>query len=152
MGRTTNITDRMIDAAASGRTSEEFPDEKRARKRHTYLNEIALVLITPTGEHSPPMVLKARDISAGGICVISRPMIYPGSIGAVQLVRSDGKTALVGVTVQYCRYEGSMEHHTGLQFTPLSEKISASDFLDRNGSMPDLKTLQPGAQPPAQPG
>jgi len=129
-----SITDRLIDTAAGLRPDEQVTDERRVKKRHAYDSRVVLILITPAGERSKPMVLQARDISMGGMCVVSRQMIHPGLDGALQLVRSDGKTAVVGAKVRYCRYAGKMEHYTGLQFGPLPAGLSAEDFLDSNGA------------------
>jgi hypothetical protein len=125
--------DRMIDAAAN--PGESNTVERRGRKRVPYYGTVALVLVAPTGARSAPMVLQARDISHSGIGVVSRQMIYPGSRGAMQLVRSDGSIALVGVIVTSCRYVGSMRHHTGLMFAPLPPGIGPHEFLDRSGRM-----------------
>ena len=145
-----SITDRLIDTAAGLRPAEEVTDERRAKKRHLYDSRVVLILITPAGERSKPMVLQARDISMGGICVVSRQMIHPGLDGALQLVRSDGRTAVVGAKVRYCRYAGRMEHYTGLQFGPLPAGLSEEDFLNGNGApaLLDPKQAKNGAVPP----
>jgi hypothetical protein len=57
-------------------------------------------------------------------------MIHPGIEGAVQLVRSDGRTALIGVRSAYCRYIGGMMHETGLRFVPLPGRLRVDSFLD----------------------
>jgi hypothetical protein len=136
-----SITDRLIDTAAGLRPQDKVGDERRGKKRHAYDARIVLILITPAGERSRPMLLQARDISMGGMCVVSRQMIHPGLNGALQLVRSDGRTAVVGVSVRYCRYAGRMEHYTGLQFGPLPAGLAAGDFPDGNGApaLPDRK-------------
>jgi len=131
-------TDHLIDAATGAAPAPELADDRRSKKRHRYEALAALVLLSPRGERSPTMVVKTRDISVGGICVVTRQMIHPGSDGALQLVRSDGRAGLVGVKVRYCRYAGRMEHHSGLEFVSLPEGLSTEDFLDKTGQMPLL--------------
>jgi hypothetical protein len=129
-----NLADHFIDVA-SGLAATTSIDERRARKRVQYEALVALVLISPTGGRGQPQVVRARDLSLTGIGVVSRHMLYPGSQGALQIVRSDGRSALVGVQVRHSRYIGNMEHYTGLKFIALPADISTSDFLDRHGRM-----------------
>ena len=81
------------------------------------------------------MILRSKDISLHGIRVLSRNMIYPGSQGVMQLMRSDGRLALMGVIVRSSRYAGNMEHQTGLQFGPLPRGWTPEEFIDRRGHM-----------------
>jgi hypothetical protein len=129
-----NLADQFIDIAA-GFAEPTAIDERRARKRVDYDALVALVLIGPTGGRGQPQVVRAKDLSLTGIGVVSRHMMYPGSQGALQIVRSDGRAALVGVQVRHSRYIGNMEHYTGLKFVPLPTDISPMDFLDRHGRM-----------------
>ena len=129
------ITDRLIDAAEAMQVGDEVIDERRARTRHLFSGRVAMVTVTPKGERSKPLVLQAQDNSIGGMRVISRQMIHPGAYGALQLIRSDGKAAIVGVRICYCRYVSNMQHHTGLQFVPLPEELITEDFLDAEGRM-----------------
>src|SRR5262249_21708696 len=109
--------------------------DRRSRRRYRYDAYVALLLVAPTGDRGRPQVLRARDISFTGISVRSRHMIYPGSAGALQLLRSDGTVALVGVTVTGSRYLGNMEHLTGMVFTGLPSGVSVDEFLDRHGRL-----------------
>lgn len=129
-----NFADQLIDIA-SGAVNAASADERRARRRLNYEALVALVLIGPTGSRGQPQVVKAKDLSITGIGVVSRHMMYPGSQGALQIVRSDGRAALVGVQVRHSRYIGNMEHYTGLKFIPLPSGISTRDFIDRHGRM-----------------
>ncbi len=128
----------MINAAEGGGVDGTDKRELRSKKRHPYNARLALVLVDSDGERSRPLLLRSRDISLDGLCVTSRQMIHPGASGAVQLVRSDGSIALVGVTVRYCRYVGKMQHNTGLQFTALPGEWVPEEFLDEEGQMPLL--------------
>jgi hypothetical protein len=129
-----NLADQFIDVA-SGLSAAAAIDDRRARRRLQYEALVALVLISPTGERGQPLVVRARDLSLTGMGVVSRHMMYPGSQGALQIVRSNGTSALVGVQVRHSRYIGNMEHYTGLKFIALPSDISTSDFLDRHGRM-----------------
>jgi hypothetical protein len=127
--------DRLINIAAGLESPENAGPERRAHRRVPYDAAVTLLLCAPTGERGRPMVLKARDISLGGISVVGRQMIYPGSQGVAQLVRSDGRIALVGVVVTASRYIGNMRHLTGLSFIPLPQGFSEKEFLDKDGRL-----------------
>jgi hypothetical protein len=124
------LTDQLIEQASRLSASTL---ERRGAKRHAYDGRVAIVLLSETGSPSAPVILQGRNISAGGLCVISRQMIHPGTVGAVQMVRSDGSAALVGATVRYCVYVGNMRHFTGVEFMPLPSEITAADFVDQDG-------------------
>lgn len=130
-----NDIDRLIDLAEGKTTMTAFESERRSRKRVPYDATIALVLVEPDSRVGRPMALKGRDLSVGGISVISRSMMYPGSRGAMQLVRTNGQMAIVGVQVRHCRYVSDMQHHVGFKFIPLAEEMDARAFLDRRGRM-----------------
>lgn len=126
--------DQIIDLAEGVNAGAVIKD-RRAKRRVPYSGYVALLLVSPIGDRGRPMVLRARDISSGGISVVSRYMIYPGSRGALQLVRSDGYVALVGVQVTASRYLGNMQHHTGMEFVPLPPGITPQEFLDKQGRL-----------------
>lgn len=130
-----SLTDRLIDIAAGIEPLETALKDRRAKQRTPYDAYVAFLLVAPTGDRGRPLVLRAKDISFTGISVIGRHMIYPGSEGAMQLVRSDGRMALVGVSVRASRYIGHMQHHTGMAFVPLPPGVTAHEFLDRDGRM-----------------
>lgn len=132
------VTDQLIDVL-SGR-SRSVPRERRAHYRHPYSAVIAVVLVGADGTRSQPMALRAKNISLGGVGVIGRQMMHPGQKGAIQLVRSDGSTAVVGVQVKHCRYVGGMDHESGLQFMPMPQGIEPDDLLDGSNR---LKLMHP---------
>jgi len=137
MARRAAITDQLIDSAlrADSASPATGAGERRRTKRVVYQAWVALLLVSPEGDRGRPMILRSKDISLHGIRIISRNMIYPGSQGVMQLMRSDGRLALVGVTVRSSRYSGNMEHQTGLQFGPLPRGWVAEEFVDRRGNM-----------------
>lgn len=139
-------TDQIIDAASSGEATES---DRRLNDRKPYEALVAVVLVQPEGGSSDPIVLRAIDISVGGMGVVSRQMLHPGTRGAVQLVRSNGQRALVGFETRHSRYTGSLRHETGLEFTALPEGLSAEDFMDEKGRLVTLdplldQNLEPG--------
>ena len=128
-------SDRLIDIASGAESIGVQEKERRGRQRVPYEALAALILIDDNGRRSSPLVLPTRDISLTGVSVISRGGIREDSRGAMQLVRSDGRRALVGVIVRYCRYVGDMQHHAGMEFAPLPAGLSADDFLDSQGRL-----------------
>ena len=129
------FTDRLIYVAAGYEPMQAVLADRRSKKRLPYHAYVAMLLVAPTGERGRPVVVRARDISIDGISVVGRQMIYPGSQGALQLVRSDGSAAVVGVTVKASRYVGDMKHHTGMAFSPLPQGISAKEFVGKDGRL-----------------
>ena len=129
------VTDALIDVAEEFGIKPRSGSERRTRRRYRYDDYVALLLVAPTGDRGRPQVLRAKDISFNGISVRSKNMIYPGSAGALQLLRSDGTVALVGVTVIGSRYLGNMQHLTGMLFTGLPPGVTVDEFLDRHGRL-----------------
>jgi len=127
--------DELIDIAVGKASPVLVENERRRRRRLQYTEPVVVVMIGPTGHCAQPVALRARDLSYDGICVCSRTMMYPGSRGAVQLKRSTGEMAIIGVQVQHCRYAGAMQHYVGMKFVPLTEEIPSAAFLDRRGRM-----------------
>ena len=133
-------TDRLIDLAEKTKTVATPTEERRTTKRLDYDALVALILLTPEGEKTAPILLRAKDISRGGIRVVGRQQVESGQSGAVQLVRSNGQVALIGIRVQHCeRLDGSTGYELGLQFAPLPAGLSPDDFLDDQR----LKLLDP---------
>ncbi len=133
-------TDRLIDLAATTTTTEAPTEERRTTMRLDYDALVAIILLTPEGEKAKPALLRAKDISRGGIRVVGRHQVESGQSGAVQLVRSNGQVALIGIRVQHCeRLDGSTGYELGLQFAPLPAGLSPDDFLDDQR----LKLLDP---------
>ncbi len=124
-------TDRLIDLAAATTTTEAPSEERRTTKRLEYDALVAIILLTPEGEKADAILLRAKDISRGGIRVVGRHHAESGRMGAVQLVRSNGQVALIGILVQHCQHlDGSTGYEMGLQFAPLPAGLSPDDFLD----------------------
>lgn len=129
------LTDQLIDIASGVKKIDQAMMDRRNIRRVPYRDFVALLLISPTGDRGRPIVLRARNISIYGISVVSRHMIYPGSVGAMQMLRTDGRLALMGVRVKVSRYIGNMEHHTGMAFMTLPHGVTSEEFLDRNGRL-----------------
>jgi hypothetical protein len=107
--------------------------DRRAHPRHAYEALVGLILVDERGTMCPPLVVRARDLSEGGLSIISRRPIETGRRGVVQLVRADGRHAVAGVEVRHCRYVEDQAHDIGLKFAPLPEGVRQEDFLDASG-------------------
>jgi hypothetical protein len=137
--------DRIIDHAAALQPGAACPTKDQRRKRRTpYRALVGVVLRRSDGTRTEPMVLRARDISSGGVSVMSSHAIPSGGVGVMQIVRSDGRFALVGVVARHCQYAGHMEHRTGFEFVPMPEGFSRAEFLDEQGRMILLDPLLRG--------
>ena len=139
--RSPHAADHIIDAAEALQSPAPEVIEQRRQKRVPYDSLVALVLSLPNGQRSRPMVLRARDVSGDGIQVVSSHEIPVGAEGVMQLVRSDGQFALVGIRALHCRYEGHMEHRSGILFIPMPQGFTREDFVDAHGRMVLLDPL-----------
>ena len=134
-----NPIDRLIDIA-TGRVEPEGDDmEQRGTRRHGTDAWVALVQITPSGGRSIPVAVRCKNISAGGMCIVSRYMLHVGYQGAILMRRSDGELVLIGVRVVHCSYVGKHEHESGIEFTPDTGGIEMSDFEDETGELPCME-------------
>ena len=73
-------------------------------------------------EHGPsePVILEANDLSAGGIGLVSRNMIYPHTVGMAMLCDAHGRALLRCLRVIHCRYESEIKAHVvGAQWLPM---------------------------------
>jgi hypothetical protein len=127
------LTDRLIDHAARLKRTEVIEDEKRGEGRFPFESPVVLVLMSFEGDVTQPILVQAVDISHGGLRVRSRHMIHPGALGAVQMMRSNGEVAIIGVQIRHCRYVGGMQHHTGMKFIPVPARFEQSHFMDGQG-------------------
>jgi hypothetical protein len=135
------LSDEIIQMASEPTSPPEF--ELRDSDRHSYKGYLVLILLDRSGNPGEPIFLQAENISTGGIGVVSRYMFHVGSIGAAQLLRSDGKTAIVGVEVKHCRYVGDMRHSSGFQFTAVPPRIKQSHFMTENGRRSLIQAMMP---------
>ena len=136
MSQTTDsITDRLI-VSASGKVPDPTTvEERRSKERHPYTLLVGLVLLDENRELTPSLLLRARDLSVGGISLSSRESLDVGTQGVLQLVRSNGNLALAGVEVMHCRYVKDLEHLVGMSFIPMPTGFRTEDFLDDQGHL-----------------
>lgn len=117
------VTDELISDAASMVATIELEAERRTAERHDYPHKVVVLLRSVDSSQPRPIPVQGVDISSGGLCVESKTIFRPGAVGVVQLKRSDGTHALVGVQVCRCTYTGDMMHQSGLRFIPAPEDL-----------------------------
>lgn len=128
--------DAIIESARGLFSGGQDAPEERQRKRVKFDVQLPLILITRDGQRWGPMLVRGWDLSACGMSVVTRQMIHEGLRGVVQLRRSNGQMAMIGVEVMHCRYIGAMQHLTGLRFTrEAPDQLSPEAFIGRDGSM-----------------
>jgi hypothetical protein len=133
MTRITETIDTLLDCATKLEEHCPVTPERRHHERFPFSAAALLILLKPDGGRFQPRRVLTRDISAGGVSVVSRGMIHEGAKGGLILRRSDGESVLVGVLVKHCRYAGIMQHHTGMEFIPLPDGLSQDHFVDHDG-------------------
>ena len=130
-----SITDHLIDSASGKVSPPTTVEDRRNKERHPYPLLVGLVLLDENRELTPPLLLRAKDISVGGIGLCCREPLEVGTQGVLQLVRSNGNLALAGVEVRHCRYVKDLEHIVGLSFIPMPPGFRTEDFLDDQGRL-----------------
>ena len=133
--------DHLIDLAADGDSVAGSGVERRTQHRVSYDALVAVMPVESDGMASEPFVVRAHDISLGGLSVLSGRFLPENKTVVVQLVRSSGSTALVGATVRHCHTVRPVEHHIGLAFCQLPDEIGVERFLDENGCIQMLDPL-----------
>lgn len=133
-----SLIDRIIDIARGAEAVVEDERENREFKRRPYDGWIALVQLMSTGGRTRPLTIQGKDISVGGVGVVSRQMLHVGHKGAVLFRRSNGEPVLVGGEVVHCNYVGQMRHESGIAFIDLPDGIVLDDFRDERGELPQL--------------
>jgi hypothetical protein len=136
--QSTNVMDHIIDIASGAAEPDDSLREHRDSQRIACDENVAIVQRTPDGGKTICTVVRARDISPGGMCVNSRYMLHVGQTGAILVTRSNGEQSIVGVRVAHSRYTGNMEHESGLEFTGDADGFTLKDFVDQQGNMPRL--------------
>lgn len=85
------------------------------------------------GRLSAPVVHIAQDLSQGGLSIVSRSLVYPGTVGVVLLRKSNDDAMLRGLRVVHCRYIGNAEHFVGAQWIPLPDGLPVTIRLEDRG-------------------
>ena len=134
------VADRLIDVAAGVEQTSASEPERRMQSRVEYDALVAMMIVDECGVCSEPFVVRANDISLGGLSVVSGRYLPAEAQTVVQLVRSDGTSALVGASVRHCRTMRPAEHHIGLAFGSMPDTVNTEDFLDEHGQ---LRLLDP---------
>lgn len=134
--------DRIIDIARGVAVADTADNEHRHTRRMDYDGAVALVQITPDGGKSIPTIVRCRNISAGGMCILSRYMLHVGYEGAVLMTRSDGQRVILPGRVVHCKYIGDMLHESGIEFIQPTVLFYLEDFCDARGDLPQLEPPQ----------
>jgi len=130
--------DRVIDMASGAVPKDDSLAEHRDARRVPCDQKVALVQRTPDGGKTISTIVQCKDISPGGMCVLSRYMLHVGHEGAILITRSNGEQVIIGVKVVHCRYVGKMGHESGLEFLDSADGFKLDDFRDQQGNMPQL--------------
>ena len=96
--------------------------ERRRHKRFPFDRDLPVLWLSDLNGQGV-INLRVADISAGGMGLSTRQMLYTGARGAVQLTRGDGATVVVGIEVMHCRYVGEMRYLSGCRFVATPAEI-----------------------------
>lgn len=101
------------DSAAS-----KVPDQ-REHRRYPISEEFQVSWLAPDGRPSEPIRLHATDISRGGLRLVGRSMVVPGTRGVVLLTLGTKGAGLRGIEVVFQRMVEGFVHEIGVKFIPL---------------------------------
>ena len=147
MPDTATQVDQIIDAAAAISPGTCPREDRRQNRRLPYNSPVAMQFLARDGAKQTPITGRGRDLSTSGIKIDCDQSVPSKSRGVIQLIRSTGQIALIGVTVMHCRPDAASRAHTlGLQFAPLPDGIAIADYCDEKGR---LKLLDPALRPNA---
>jgi len=126
----------MIDIASGDLAAQVLESDRRCRRRHPFEALVAIRFFESDGLSDETKIFQARDISVGGLSVESAEQVESGTSGVMQIVRSNGHVALVGVAVRHTRAVNNDLYQIGLAFGPLPGGLRVEDFLDDSGGLP----------------
>jgi len=138
----TTLDDCLTNAAkiGAGRKPERM-DERRDNTRHSYHRDIPVYWISELNRNTDVSLLRACDVSVGGVRLLSRCMLYPGAKGVVQLSRNNQEHAIVGIEVLYTDYIGDMRYASGCRFIAVPAELLSTRFMMSDGG---VVLLRPG--------
>ena len=123
-------------------SNAKFGRNKRTARRYEWSNSIQIIWMNePYRSDVQPITLKARDISEGGMCLISRCMAHPGQFGIALLGRGQNETLIRGVEVRYCKYDTNLQEHIiGCSWSKLPDHITPGILENDHGPVLFIKT------------
>jgi hypothetical protein len=133
-----DFLDRAIDIATGEVAPGPADHERRAYQRRPCEGWIAFVEVASGVVRERPLVMRVRDIGAGGLSAACGAPLGAGARGGVLLLRTGGGHAIVGARVVHSSPIDEMDREYGLQFAAIPAPLSLEDFLTPAGHLPDL--------------
>lgn len=116
-------------------------EPRRSFTRLTYrAPTIGLSLRDARGTAGPRVAVACRNLSRGGVCLLHRAFVYPGSLCEVVLPRTDGREVAVSGQIVWCAHRRGMIHELGVRFTT---PIEVEEFLPPGGAGLTFEQVQP---------
>jgi len=114
--------------------SEDLDDEtsQRSHKRMRWARSIQVSWLAGDSPKEP-VTLKSHDLSRGGLALIGRGMVHPGTKGIVLLDKGGGEVMLRCIEVTHCRYVGRLTHIFGAKWVPMPNNVVVKTELTDNG-------------------
>ncbi|MFW5653160.1 MAG: PilZ domain-containing protein [Planctomycetota bacterium] len=130
-GRIRPINQMLSERARTGRrlaqdeqgAAEEI-DPRRAHARHEW-RQLVQVAFLVNSTPMVPMSLMAVDLSRGGLGLISKNMVHPGTIGIAMLRKTGSEFIVRAVEVVHCRYVQPRQHMLGTRWTSVPSHLRA---------------------------
>ncbi|MBL0922181.1 MAG: hypothetical protein IBJ10_08655 [Phycisphaerales bacterium] len=141
-GRKLTLDDCLTNAAKIGAGRKPSEDnDRRDHGRHPYHKDVPVYWLGELNRSSEVALLRASDVSVGGIRLVCRHMLYPGAKGVVQLTRQAAEHAIVGIEVMYTDYIGDMRYASGCRFIAVPQELLSTRFMQGDGG---VALMRPG--------
>ncbi|MBL0922183.1 MAG: PilZ domain-containing protein [Phycisphaerales bacterium] len=109
--------------------------DRREHQRFAFEVEAPVVWAGQMGANHEIVMIRTKDISAGGVCLSARSMVHTGVCGVTRLPLPGGRSAIVGLEVVHCRYTGDMHYAVGCRFTEPPDTLRGLRFVEKNGRL-----------------
>ncbi len=97
---------------STGRVSSSSKREDRLHSRHDWQKAVQVAWISAPDEiPKSPSLVRAHNISAGGLALRSRCMVHPGQLGVVLLGKGSEDALTRGIEVRHCEYDDKLKLH-----------------------------------------
>jgi hypothetical protein len=98
---------------------------RRLHERQAWGSQLQITWMAD-GKPSSARSLKAYDLSRGGVGLVSKSPVVPGTIGVALLARGTGEYMIRCLEVRHCNYVGNSQHVVGACWIPTPERLKAS--------------------------
>lgn len=109
--------------------------ERRASRRLAWSSRAQVSWLTVGGMPARPVTVRCSDLTNGGVGLISRWFVHPGTLGIFLPLSNSADARLMCLEVRNCRYVGVWQHVLGARWVALPANIPVSIRMTDQGPM-----------------